>query len=192
MIMADLIMYSGWGLINPILAVFIVNSIKGGDLRVAGTAIGIYWLVKSIVQIPLAHYLDKNHGEKDDYYALLIGTFVISVVPLGFIFASLPSHMYFLQIINALGMAMVVPSWAGIFTRHIEIKREAFCWGTESSAVSLGSGIGGIIGGIVASVLGFIPLFIMVSVIGLISTSLLLTIKKSILPKERIYPMPKP
>lgn len=191
MVFADLIMYSGWGLINPILAVFIVDKIKGGNVEVAGIAIGIYWVVKSIIQIPLAHYLDRNHGEKDDFYALVLGMVIISLIPLGFIFVSLPWHMYFLQIINAVGMALVIPSWAGIFTRHIERKREAFCWSIESSAVGVGSGIGGIVGGIAANSVGFIPLFIGVSVIGLISTALLLSVKQSVLPKERIYPIPK-
>jgi len=192
MVVADMFFYAGWGLIAPILAIYVINSVKGGNVQVVGLAAGIYWILKSIIQIPLAYYLDKNHGEKDDHFVLIAGMVIVSLVPLGYIFISLPWHMYLLQSIYALGMAMVIPSWSGIFTRHIERKREAFCWSMESSGFSISTGIGGIIGGIVANSLGFIPLFVAVSLIGLASTFLLLTVGKNILPKETVYPIPKP
>ena len=193
MVTSDMILYSGWGLITPILAVYILEKIQGGNVEVAGIAVGIYWAVKAVVQVPLAHYLDKNHGEKDDYYSLVAGIFLTSLTPIGFIFAFLPWHIYVLQAIHAIGMAMVVPSWAGIYTRHIQKKREAFCWGLDSSAISIGLGVGGIAGGIIAKSFGFTPLFIAVSLMGMVSAIVLLLIgSKDILPKERIYPIPKP
>jgi DHA1 family multidrug resistance protein-like MFS transporter len=192
MVTADMIFYAGWGLINPILAIYIIGSVKGGNVEVVGIGVGVYWILKSIIQIPLAYFLDNNHGEKDDYYVWMAGMVIVSLTPLGFIFISLPYHLYLLQAIYALGMAMIIPSWSGIFTRHIEKRREAFCWGIESSGFSIGAGVGGIAGGIVANAFGFVPLFIAVSVIGFMSMLLLLSIKSSILPKERIYPIPKP
>jgi len=195
MVFSDLALLFGWGLVNPILAIYIVGSIKGGDTKVVGIAVGIYWLVKSVLQVPIAHYLDKNHGEKDDYYALIGGTLLASFTPLGFIFATLPWHMYVLQGVHALGMAMAIPSWSGIFTRHIEKGREAFCWSLDSSALGIGAGIAGIIGGTIAKIFGFTPLFIGVSVLGIVAALLFLLIRKDLLPKvpeERVFPMPKP
>jgi len=192
LVFSDLVLLFGWGLIAPILAVFVVQNIKGGDVKVAGIAIGIYWLVKSVIQIPVAYYLDKNHGEKDDYYALVLGTILASFTPIGFIFASLPWHIYVLQVFYALTMTMVVPSWGGIFVRHVEKRKEAFCWGLESSAIGIGAGIAGILGGIIANIFGFIPLFIGVSVFGITAALLLLLIRKNLLPKKRVFPVPKP
>lgn len=195
MVFSDLILNSGWGLVGPILAIYIVGNIQGGNVKVAGIAMGVYWLGKSILQIPFSHYLDKNHGEKDDYYALFLGTFLASLTPLGFIFATLPWHVYVLQGLHAVGMALAIPSWSAIFTRHIEKKREAFCWGLDSSALGLGAGVASIVGGTVAGIFGFVPLFIGVSVFGVIAALLFLLIRKEILPKtptERVFPMPKP
>jgi MFS family permease len=192
MVTADMIFYAGWGLISPILAVYIIGAVRGGNVGVVGIGVGVYWILKSIVQIPLAYYLDNNHGEKDDYYVWIVGMVIVSLVPLGFIFISLPYHLYILQAVYAIGMAMIIPSWSGIFTRHIEKRREAFCWGIESSGFSIGAGVGGIVGGIVAEKFGFIPLFLAVSIMGFASTVLILFIKGNILPKERIYPIPKP
>jgi MFS family permease len=195
LIASDFFFLFGWGLVTPILAIFILESIQGGDAKVAGIAIGIYWLGKSIIQIPIAKYLDKNHGEKDDYYALIAGTLLGSLVPLGFIFATLPWHMYALQGVHALGAALGLPAWSAIFTRHLSKGQEAFSWGLDSSALGIGAGTAGIIGGMVAKTFGFLPLFIGVSILGLIATSSFLLIKKDLLPKtpkEQIYPLPKP
>lgn len=195
LIISDFFFLFGWGLVTPILAIFILESIQGGDVKVAGIAVGIYWIGKSIIQIPVAKYLDRNHGEKDDYLALVFGTFLASLVPLGFIWASLPWHMYVLQGIFAVGAAMALPSWAAIFTRHIDKGQEAFSWGLDSSALGLGAGIAGIIGGTVAKDFGFTYLFIGVSVLGIIATLSFLLIKNNLLPKTKkqmVYPVLKP
>ncbi len=195
MVFSDLILNSGWGLVGPILAIYIVGNISGGNVKIVGIAMGIYWLGKSFLQIPIAHYLDKNHGEKDDYYALIGGTILASLTPLGFIFATVPWHIYVLQGIHALGMAMAIPSWSAIFTRHIEEKREAFCWSLDSSSIGLGAGVAAILGGTIAETFGFTPLFISVSIFGIVAGLLFLLIGKDLLPKvpkARVFPMPKP
>ena len=183
MIFSDLFLNSGWGLIGPILAIFIIKNIQGADVKVAGIAVGIYLLVKSILQIPIAHYLDLNHGEKDDYAALLMGTFLTALTPIIFIFAKISWHIYIAQIIHAVGMAMAIPSWYAIFGRHIPKNREALCWGLDSSAMGLGAGIAGIVGGVVANKFGFVPLFSGVAILNIIAVLLLLFIIKDILPK---------
>ncbi|MBI2624861.1 MAG: MFS transporter [Candidatus Nealsonbacteria bacterium] len=190
--MSDFAVLFAWGLYAPILAIFVVQNVKGGDVEVAGIAVGIYWLVKSIAQIPIAKYLDRNHGEKDDYKSMVIGSFLASIVPIGFIFVKLPWHLYLLQIFQAIVWAMVVPAWGGIFTRHIDKEKEAFSWSIESSAIGIGGGAAGIIGGVTAKILGFLPIFIGASLLQLVSALLLLLISKDLLPKGKVIPISKP
>jgi len=192
LIISDFFLMAAWGLVTPILAIFILNKIQGGDASVAGIAIGIYWFLKALVQIPIGRFLDKTAGEKDDYYFVIFGMIVISLVPLGFIFTTLPWHVYVLQAIHAVGMAMVIPAWGGIFMRHVDKGKEAMSWGLESSSLSFGTGIAGIVGGIIAKVYGFLPIFIGVSVLSLIATFLLFLIAKDLIPKEKVFPIPKP
>ena len=191
LIFSDFFLLSAWGLISPILAIFIVENIKGGDVRVVGIAVGIYWLAKSLIQIPIGRYLDIKKGEKDDYYFLIFGTFLASLTPLGYIFSSLPFHVYILQLIQAFGMAMAIPAWGGVFVRHVDKGKEAFTWGLESSAIGIGAGIAGIVGGIVAKIFGYVPVFISVTILGIISSLLFFLIAKEILPKEKVFPFPK-
>ena len=100
--------------------------------------------------------------------------------------------MYALQSLHAVGAALSLPAWCGIFTRHIGKGKEAQSWALDSSAIGLGAGVAGIIGGIVAKTFGFIPLFVGVSILGIISALLCILIKKELLPKEKVILIPKP
>ena len=192
LIFYDLILLFGWGLVAPILAIFIVDEIKGGNAQVVGIAVGIYWVLKSLFQIPISWYLDRNYGEKDDYYFLIGGTLLGGLVPLGYIFVALPWHIYLLQAIHALAMAVAFPPWGGIFTRHIDKGKEAQSWALDSSALGIGVGVAGFIGGTVAKTFGFTPLFISVGILGIISALSCLLIKKDLLPKEKVILITKP
>lgn len=192
LISSDLLLNSGWGLLAPVFAIFIVQNIQGGDAKVAGIAAAIYWLVKSTLQIPIGHYLDKNHGEKDDFHFMFWGTFLAGLVPFGFIFASMTWHIYFLQFFHALGMAMAIPSWSAIFTRHIDKGKEAFEWGLESTALGIGAGVAGAVGGILAATFGFKIIFILVGSLTILSSILLLFIYRAIVPGDKIRPSVPP
>lgn len=191
LIISDFFLLSAWGLIIPILAIFVIEQIKGGNIEVVGISVGIYWILKSLIQVPIGKYLDRNHGEKDDYYFMIFGTFLASLVPLGFIFVSLPWHLYVLQAIHALGMAMAIPSWGGIFVRHMDKGKEAMIWGLDSSFIGIGAGIAGIVGGVVAKSFGFTPIFIGVSILGMISTAIFFLIKEDIIHEGKTFPFPK-
>ena len=199
LIVNDFFLNSAWGLLSPIFALFIVQNITVGNTaeaaKVAGIATFCYWVVKAILQIPISKYLDKNHGEIDDYWFMAIGTFLITLPPFGFIISSLPWHIYSLQILHAIGMAMIIPSWYAIFTRHIDKRKEAFEWGLNSTILSFGMGITGAVGGIMAAFFGFKVIFILVGILNLISVLVFLLIRKEIYPKDQIthkIPPPRP
>ncbi len=183
LIKADLIFLSAFGFITPIFAVFITQQIKGGDVKVVGFAVATYWILKSLLQIPISRFLDKTKGEKDDFYFLVFGFLIAAIVPFGYIFSSLPWHIYILEAIYSLGMAMAYPSWCAIFTRHIDKGREASEWGLDSTVLGLGTGITGAVGGILVSQFGFNMVFVIVGILALIGASLPILIYKHIIPR---------
>lgn len=189
MIASDFVLNLGWGLLAPVFAIFIVQNIAVGSAseaaRVAGFASLSYWITKSILQIPVGRFLDKIHGERDDFWFMVTGTFIAAFIPIGYLFSSSPWHIYFLQIIYAIGMSMVFPSWLAIFTRHIDKGKEALEWGMESTFIAAGAGIAGGTGGILASMFGFPVLFIFVSSFTFLATILLLFIRDDISPRDK-------
>ena len=191
-ITSDLFLNWGWGLLGPVFAIFIVKNIAAGNVaqgaEIAGFAALTYWMVKSSLQIPVGKYLDKNHGEKDDFWFMVLGTFLVGLVPLGYLISSLPWHIYGLQALHGIAMALVVPSWSAMFTRHIDKGKEAFEWGTRSTIIGFAIGIAGAIGGILVAILGFKIIFIMVGTFSIISAALLLLIYKEIAPRDHLFP----
>lgn len=196
LIASDFLLQAGWGLSGPIFAIFLTKQIHGGNLQMVGFIAAAYWITKSVVQPFLANYLDRNHGEKDDFQFLVIGMFVANLIPLGYIFSTQLWHIFTLEIVRALAMACVIPTWSAIFTRHIDKGREAFSWSMESTGIGFAAGIAGAIGGILASTLGFKAVFVLVSFFGLLSSFALLLIKEKIFLKDhfvpRLPPLEKP
>lgn len=184
LIASDFFINLGWGLLSPIFALFILEKITINNpakaAEVAGFAALAYWISKAFMEIPIGKFLDKHPGEKDDFYFMVIGTFLTAIVPVGYLFSTVPWHIYVFQIMHAVGMAMAIPSWLAIFTRHIDKGKEAFEWSMETTSIGAGAGIAGGLGGIVASLFGFKILFIFVSVLTLFSSILLLLIKNNV------------
>ncbi|MFH1671459.1 MAG: MFS transporter [Candidatus Portnoybacteria bacterium] len=178
LILSDIALVGGFGFIAPIFAIFLTERIEGGNIEVAGYAAAVYWIVKSLIVIPIGRYLDKNHGEKDDFWFIVIGNILASLVVFGYIFSRLPWHIYVLEGLYAVGAAMNIPAYTAVFTRHIDKGKEASDWGIRSSLIGLGAGASGALGGIIANKFGFDALFIGVGIFVLLSAALPFFIKR--------------
>lgn len=173
----------------PFFAIFILQKITVNNIaesiKIVGFAELIFYFVKSVAQIPIGKYLDKNHGEKDDFWFMVAGTFIIAAIPIGFLFSSQPWHIYLLQAFHAIAAAMVFPSWSAVFTRHIDKDKEAIEWSTQSTFANFAVGIASALGGVTAANFGFNSIFIFASIFTIISGVLLFFIKKEIFPANK-------
>ncbi|MBU1290030.1 MFS transporter [Patescibacteria group bacterium] len=176
---------AGLGFMAPIFAIFLTEKIQGGNIAVVGYAAAIYWIILSLVVIPFGRYLDKNHGEKDDIWFIILGNFLAALAVCGYLLSFLPWHIYLCQVIYAIGMGMNIPGYTAIFTRHIDRGKEAFDWSVRAALIGFGSGIAGALGGVVANRFGFYILFIGVIVFLLISAFLPLLIRKELSSKDK-------
>ena len=167
---SDILILSGFGLISPIFAVFIVDTIKGGNLEVVGIAATVYLLTRSLAQIPIANMIDKIRGERDDFWAMLIGSLVFSCVPLLYLLVSAPWQLYLVQFVYGLATASAYPSWFAIFTRHIDKEHEGIEWGAYHTLVDLGGAGAAALGGFLAYKFGFNYLFMLVSLVSLVGS----------------------
>ena len=196
LILSDFFLQAGWGLIGPIFAVFIIKNIRGGSLAMIGFVAATYWIAKSISQPFIAYFFDLKKGEKDDFKFLIVGMYVANLIPLGYLFSSQIWQIFLLEFIRGLAMACVIPTWSGIFTRHIDKGWEAFSWSIESTAIGFAFGFAAAFGGVMATILGFKIVFVLVSTFGLTASSVLLLIRNQIFPKDhfvsKLPPSEKP
>ncbi len=181
----DFVISSAWGLLSPVFAIFILQNIATGNVvegaKIIGFAALFYWVTKSILQIPIGNYLDKNHGEIDDFWFYAAGTIMTAFVPLGFLFASLPWHVYALQVFHAVGMSMVIPSSSAIFIRHTDKGKEAYESSLDSTLLGIGVGITGALGGIMVGYTGFTSLFLLTSLLNFVAVLFLFPVRRDML-----------
>lgn len=64
LILADLAFWTGWGLINPIFAIFIEKRIVGATPLVVGLASAAFWFSRSLFRVPIGLLVDSLPGKK--------------------------------------------------------------------------------------------------------------------------------
>ncbi|MEK7579740.1 MAG: MFS transporter [Patescibacteria group bacterium] len=193
LVTSDFLLISGFAVFGPVFAVFITQKIEGGTLAIIGFTAAIFQISKSALQIPIANYLDKNHGEKDDFYSLIIGSFLIAFVPFLYLFASRPSHLYIINAIYGIGAAFAIPPWNAIFTRHIDKMQESTDWAVESVSIGIGAASAAAVGGIIADKFGFQAVFFIAGIIAILGAISLTRIYSSLMeevPRGQVLPEP--
>lgn len=180
LILSDIFILSGFGLILPIFAIFIEGNIEGATIEVVGFSWTIYLISKSMVQLPIAGIVDKIKGEKDDFWFMLIGSFLFSFIPILYIFTNTITELYIVQFIYGILTGITLPAWSAIYTRHIDKKHEGLEWSLWDTSIGIGAAFSSAIGGVIAHRLGFDFLFIAVSVMSLIGTLFILNIYKNL------------
>lgn len=181
---AEFILTTAFGLLPPFFAVFITQQIVGGTIAAIGFALTIYWITKSTLQLFVARFIDRNHGEIDDFYFFFIGGVLNSIFVSLYYFATDVWHIYALHFLIGIADAMLVPPFYAIFTRHIDKGKEGFEWSLYSSfSLGAGSAFGGALGGILATVAGFRAMFLIVGMLTFMFSIMLLFLRPYIRPK---------
>ncbi|MFZ3073862.1 MAG: MFS transporter [Minisyncoccales bacterium] len=180
LLLSDFVFWSGWGLVAPIFAIFIVDKVVGGNEFVVGISTAIYSALSALLRIPLGLFLDNQPHERSDLWFAITGLWIASLSSLFFAFAFLPWHIYVLQAIHATGMAMNLSGWTALYTRHIDKGRESTEWGISAVSVGVGAALTAVIGGWMAANFGFKAVFICVGITGFLGSAMLLFIYRQI------------
>jgi len=182
-ILVDLALLAGWGLIEPIFSIFVVQKIAGATLTTVGIAAAIYWLLKSALQLPLANFLDRRRSEKSKLYALIFGLLVLAVSAFSFSLITTITGLYVVQILHSLGFALYVASWPALFSRHLDKDRVSYDWALDSTAAGVSAGVAAFFGSIIANQFGFGAVFVLAAVFSAISAIILFFAPDLVLPR---------
>ena len=185
-VLSDLMFWGGWGLINPLLALYITGKIHNATFFTVGSVYSLYWITKSVIQIPIAVFLDKHEGERDDFYTLVAALTLAGFAALLFLIINSIVGLYMVTILQGIAFGLYSPSWSGIFSRHLDKDRYALDWSIDSTTIGLASGVAAFVGGALSKSFGFEIVFILTGFLSLASAFMLLTIPDLILPKPTI------
>ena len=168
---SDIFVITGFGLIAPILAIFIKENLVGGTIFAAGISSTLYLTTKSLVQLPFSRYVD-SHDDKVKW--LLLGMLLISFVPFIYIFSTHVNYIYLAQIIYGLGSGLAYPTWLGLWSTHLDKKHESFEWSLYSTLTGLGTAMTAVIGAAIAEFIGFDYTFLLAGVMSLLGGLILI------------------
>ncbi len=180
---SDVFVATGFGLIQPIMAVFINDNLVGGTIFTAGVASAIFMVTKATIQLPFSNHVD-SHDDSDDLKWLIIGSIAIACVPFVYIFAKTINHIYIAQLIYGIGSGLAYPTWLGLWSTHLDKKRESFEWCLYSTTVAVGTSISAVLGGAIAEYIGFRYTFVFVGIISMIGCVILFSLRKTIKRKK--------
>lgn len=168
LITSDFLINAGFSVFAPVFAVFVTKQLVDGTIEVVGFAVAIAQIVKATLQIPVARWLDKNHGEYDDFYSMVAGSCIVASVPFFYLFATHAWHIYAIQAWFGVGSAFAIPPWYAIFTRHIDKMRENVEWSMESVAIGISGAGSAALSGIIVSMFGFRWAFFMGGIVAIL------------------------
>ncbi len=178
--LSDITSMGGFGLLAPIFAIYIENNMIGGSILAIGAATTIYELTKSFVQIPVSKYTDKEIGNVREFNMLVLGSIVITLVPLLYLAIIDVSQLFLVQFILGVGNGLCYPGWMAIFTKFADKGCEGYCWSLYNTYTTISIALAAFIGAYIAQNFGFPAVFYLMFFFSLLSTTLILKMHKYI------------
>lgn len=177
LILSDLFLLGGFGLISPIFAVFMLGGgISGATITAVGIATAVQLVAKGFFQIAIAKWTDAEAGNRRELLALFVGSLLMSFAPFGFIFATTVWHVYLIQFIYGFGAACAFPGWVVIYSRYGRQEKAGYEWSVYNTVISFGTAVTAYLGATLADTFSFNVLFIIVGLLSLIGASFIIVI----------------
>jgi MFS family permease len=178
LIISDLFILSSFALISPIFSIFILKNIGQATIASAGMAVTIQMFTKALFQIIVGKWADEERGNCRELNAMIVGSILISLVPIGYIFCRNVIDVYIIQVLYGLGQAFAYPTWRVLFNRYLNQEKAGYEFGVYDTITSFGIASAAAIGGYLAQNYSFNLLFIIVSVVSFIGSTFLISIFK--------------
>ena len=186
MVLSDLLLFSGWGLISPIFAIFVIGNIEGATLTVVGISSATYWLSRALIQPGTAKLLDRRLGEKDDFWALVLSLFVIAIASFALAVVRTPMSLYLVQVLHGGAFGIYSVAWPAIFSRHMDTGGVAFDWSLDRASVGVVVALTSIVGAKLTELVGFRSVFVITGIASIVSALVLFAMPKLILPRANL------
>ena len=167
-ILSETFLWSAWYFVIPILAIFVVKNVKGGDIQIAAFAFSFYLVVRIIFEIITAGYLNKS-SDRLKFGATFFGILLTSISYLGFALSSSMEFLFISYAIMGVDLGIASPAKNALFVTHIDKNKEPTEWSIYDAVTFLGMAFSTALGGYIANQYGFEFLFIFAFVLNLFS-----------------------
>jgi len=175
-LVSQMIAVGTMGLLGPIYAIYVEK--LGGDILAAAAAYAIYSVVYGGLVILLGKVTDKV---KESEYFVIAGFFVASLSYAGYLLAQNPLHLFVIQAVLGVAQALNTPALDALYQKHMDNRKPASEWGKWEGIYYITEGITAAVGGGIATLIGFMPLFIIMAAISMVTGVYLMFLPRKVL-----------
>jgi MFS family permease len=166
-IISETFLWSAWNFVTPIFAIFVVNSIKGGNIQTSAFAYSVCLIARVIFEIITGRYLN-NRTDENRLRLTILGMGIMSVAYMGFAFSHTIPLLFLFYILIGIGFGIASPAKYSLFSEHIDKDKATTEWSLYDAVTLIGIASATALGGFIASIYGFTFLFVLASVVNLL------------------------
>ena len=166
-IISETFLWSAWNFVTPIFAIFVVNSIKGGNIQIAASAYSVCLIARVVFEIISGKYL-KNKSDRNKLSLAILGMILMSIAYVGFAFSHSILWLFLFYILIGIGFGVASPAKYSLFTEHLDKDKATTEWSLYDAITLIGIASATALGGFIASLYGFTFLFVLASIVNLL------------------------
>lgn len=150
--------YLGEGMMGPILAVFAERI--GGNVLDISWIWATYLIVEGVLTVVVGKVSDKRIRKET---LMAIGYALNALFTFGYIFATTPLRLFFVQAGLGVAAALATPTWNALYARHDG--PSGYMWGLADGQAKLVTGAAIVVGGMITFYFSFTMLFLCMGLI---------------------------
>lgn len=167
-IISECFYVSGWNLIIPLFAVFVVENVTQGSIETAAAGMSTYLIIRVIFELITGRYFSKV-SESIKLFVIITGLIIMSVAFAGFAFSTNIVQVFIFYIILGVGVGLFMPTKNSVFSVHLDKNKETTEWSIADATAAISMALATALGGFVAANYGFRTLFLIGSAINFLS-----------------------
>ncbi|MBD3362681.1 MFS transporter [Candidatus Dojkabacteria bacterium] len=117
---SDSFVWGGYNMMNTVVAIYLEHKIAVNPLEAIAFGFSIFMFSRSVFQIPIAQFLDKQKSYIDESVAIFLGACLMSLGIFSFRFIIFPWQLYFIQFLIGLGTSINLPAWRKTFANFVD------------------------------------------------------------------------
>jgi len=139
--LSDIFAWGPFLIITAISAVYLSHRLGEDIVQFVGIGTAIYFLTRSILQMPIGLLTDKIKRDRDEILILSIGVILMGLPYVFYPQITEPWHYYVLQFIFGMGVSLNLTSWRKLFATNVDKGREGFQYAAYETAISIATAL---------------------------------------------------
>jgi MFS family permease len=150
--LSDVFTWGSFVVISALSGIYLSNKLGTNTVQFVGIGTGIYFITRSIFQIPIGIFTDRIKKDKDEITILAIGSVLAGIPYLFYPVINRPWQYFFLQFVFGLGISLNVVNWRKLFALNVRKGMEGKEYAFYDAILSMCTAVISIILGVVANI----------------------------------------